>query len=108
VAAAQRLLDAGDLPSAVFAANDLVAAGLLDRFDDDGVEVPDDLSIVGFDNTFLAGLHRMSLTTVNQPRAEMGHLALELLLERIDGRQEPRVHLTEPTLVVRKTSGPPR
>ena len=102
------MLAGGALPTAVFGANDLVAAGMLDRFEDHGVEVPEDISIVGYDNTFLAALHRISLTTIDQPRVEMGRLALELVLERVDGRREPRTHLTQPTLVVRKTSGPPR
>ena len=106
--AARELLAGPELPSAVFAANDMAAAGLLGEFDRAGVTVPDDVSIVGYDNISIAHLAHVSLTTVDQPRTEMGHMALELLLERIERRRRSVVRLVEPTLVVRSTTARPR
>ena len=109
VRAAERLLASGELPTAVFAANDLVAAGLIDRLEDDGLRIPDDLSVVGYDNTFLAALHHVSLTTVDQPRPEMGRRAFAVLAERVKGGRMTPVHARiTPSLVVRSTTGPPR
>ncbi|MHB8657925.1 MAG: LacI family DNA-binding transcriptional regulator [Solirubrobacteraceae bacterium] len=108
VSAAGLMLNEQQLPTAVFAANDLVAAGLLSGFDRAGVDVPGEVSIVGYDNISISHLAHVSLTTVDQPRAEMGGLALELLLDRIDNHRPKVARLIEPTLVVRSTTAPPR
>ena len=107
-AAAERLLRERGLPTAVFAANDLVAVGLMDRLQQDGVRIPEDISVVGYDNTFVAALNPIRLTTVNQLRHEMGREALALVLERMQGRTERAVRMHEPTLVVRSTTAAPR
>jgi DNA-binding LacI/PurR family transcriptional regulator len=107
VNAARQLLSEAELPTAVFAANDMVAAGLLGGFDRAGVDVPGQVSIVGYDNISIAHLAHVSLTTVDQPRTEMGRLGLELLLDRIKHRRPSIVRLVEPTLVVRSTTAAP-
>jgi DNA-binding LacI/PurR family transcriptional regulator len=105
--AARVLLRRKVRPSAVFAANDLVAAGAMDAFEDVGLLAPDDISIVGYDNTFLARLHHVGLTSVDQSADEMGRLAMALLLGRITGHPAgPPVRLVTPRLVDRRTTGP--
>lgn len=105
--AADELLTLNPRPTAVFAANDFSCAGALARVEDAGLEVPSDMSIVGYDNTGLAAMHHLSLTTINQPRGEFGRIATELIMQRLDdGRSTAVHHVVTPSLVVRRTSGP--
>jgi DNA-binding LacI/PurR family transcriptional regulator len=105
--AAGQLLELPTLPTAVLTSNDMAATGAMDRLAEAGYSIPGDISIVGYDNTSLAQLRQVSLTTVNQPREEMGRLAMQTVLERIEGgRTEAVSHVTAPTLVVRRSSGP--
>lgn len=104
----ERLVEIGANPTAIFAANDLAAIGALQALFEAGRTVPEDVSLVGYDNAWLAGLQHLSLTTVDQPRHELGATAVELLIERIDGgRTKPRHLVLPPTVVERSTTGPP-
>ncbi len=106
-AAIDVVLDSGEPPSAIFAFNDLAAAGALDRLDDLSTRVPEEISLVGYDNTFIAGLHHLSLTTINQPRAMFGSLPTSTLTELLDAGRDPTVQLRlDPELVVRGSTGP--
>jgi LacI family transcriptional regulator len=108
--AAERLLAADERPTAIFACNDDMAAataGVAHRL---GLDVPGDLSIVGFDDTSIAANIWPALTTVHQPIAAMARAAVDLVLEEIrrhrDGGGEPRQLMHPHTLIVRDSSGP--
>ncbi|WP_304450899.1 LacI family DNA-binding transcriptional regulator [Nocardiopsis sp. YSL2] len=103
--AAAELLESAR-PSAVLAVNDLAALALLDQAHASGVPVPEELSVVGYDNTALAETVRPRLTSVDQPRLVMGRLAVRLLLERMGGRTGDRHEVLAPRLVVRASTGP--
>ncbi len=67
------------------------------------------MSVVGYDNTWLAALRHISLTTIDQPRTEMGRLAAAALVDRVRGeRTDPARYLLAPRLVERTTTAPPR
>ncbi len=108
IGAVEAIRAADHPPSAIFAFNDMLAAGLLDRLHSAGISVPADMSLVGFDNTQVARLGRISLTTIHQPRQSMGTLAVEALLARMGHPtpQDPIRHTLTPRLVVRSTTGP--
>jgi DNA-binding LacI/PurR family transcriptional regulator len=100
------LVDQG-LPTAVFAANDQLALGLLRAFAEARVRVPDDVSVVGFDDVDGSAHFYPPLTTVRQDFATLGERCLQMLLDVIAGR-EATVGLVTPRLVERVSSGPPR
>ena len=107
--AAQRALSSGRPVTAIFAGNDLSALGALDAIDEAGLKVPGDVSLVGYDNTFIAALRHIALTTVDQARERLGELAIEALIERIEcGRTEAVHQVIAPSLVIRDTIAPPR
>jgi DNA-binding LacI/PurR family transcriptional regulator len=97
---------AGSGVSAVFAANDQMAMGLLTSLHERGVRVPDDVSVVGYDNTPDSGWYFPALTTVEQEFREVGAVGIAQLLALVEGRDvEPQV-LVPPVLVVRSSTAP--
>jgi LacI family transcriptional regulator len=103
----RELLALANPPTAIFASNDVSAFGVMDAVRDVGLRVPDDISIVGFDDTPDAQTSNPALTTVRQPMREMGARATRMLLARIAGEdpQPPRIEL--PTeLIIRDTCRP--
>ena len=102
------LLADGPRPTAVFVANDLAAIGVLGVLDTEGLSVPDDISVVGYDNTAMTASHRLGLTTVDQPRHDMGRMAAGLILAKIDQGRATASHVVlSPKLVIRESTGPP-
>jgi len=105
---ASRALALADPPTALFVVNDLAALGAMAAVADHGLTVPDDVSVLGYDGTRMAGLRALGLTTVAQPLDELGTRAAALLCGRLEG-EPPGSTSTRlaPTLVVRRTTAPP-
>jgi LacI family transcriptional regulator len=104
---ARQLLTLDDRPTAVFAANDLSAIQTMHVARSLGLSVPDDLSVIGFDNIPESALIGPPLTTIDQSIQEMGRRAVELLIDLIEGNIEPPGQITLPTrLIVRQSTGP--
>lgn len=105
---ARALLEAAPDVTAVFAANDLSALGVLNALAESGRRVPGDVSVVGFDDLRLSAFTTPPLTTIKQPAAEIAQLATELLIGLTRGEPAGKVrHVLEPTLVVRESTAKP-
>jgi LacI family transcriptional regulator len=103
--AAAQLVEQGSLPSAVFACNDLMAVGVYRFANEQQLHIPDDMSIIGFDDIPLAGFTQPPLTTVHQSKTKMGSRAAELLIERIANQDiEIRQEILDVQLVVREST----
>ncbi len=108
ILAAQRTrCGARNVPTAVCAANDRSAIGLLDELRRSGVDVPGDIAVAGYDDSMLARLAHIDLTTVSQEPRQQAERAVEAVVERLDeGRRERVDVLLEPRLVIRNTTTP--
>lgn len=106
-APAREMLEATDRPTAIFAANDLSAIGVIEAAEDLGLSVPKDLSVIGFDNVPDAALFRIPLTTMAQPLAEMGGIALRMLEQLIAGNEVTTPVIMPVELVERESCAPP-
>jgi LacI family transcriptional regulator len=100
-AAAAEILSHGPLPEAVFAANDFAAIGALGVFTREGIRIPEDTAVVGFNDTPLAG--SIGLTTVRSPMHRIGRCGFEMLMDVLDGKDVEDVRLA-PELVLRTSS----
>jgi LacI family transcriptional regulator len=105
---ASDLLDSGHPITAIFAANDLMAVGAMHACTDRGLRVPEDVSIVGFDDIPMASIVRPRLTTIAQPSYQLGMTAATLLIDRLEGHHDgpPRQMVLETTLILRETCMP--
>ncbi|HBC3951560.1 TPA: substrate-binding domain-containing protein [Vibrio parahaemolyticus] len=100
----KKMAERGKLPSSIFVSNDMMAMGVINAANELGIKVPDDLSIIGYDDIHIAKFMSPSLTTIHQPKYRLGQAAVETLVRRLDDKSnEAQVVQLEPTLVVRNS-----
>lgn len=108
-AAIDELYDRGVPFTALFASNDEMAAGAINRLRACGKRVPEDVSVVGFDDTIFAAVCNPPLTTIRQPQRQIGVEVMKLMIKRLEGRLAPDATVVVPTeLVVRASTAPAR
>jgi LacI family transcriptional regulator len=103
----KRFLEMAEPPTAIFATNDYMAFGAYEAILEEGMKVPEEIALVGFNNIEFTAMKGIELTTIGQKKSEMGNLAVETLVEKIEGRQAgpAKEIILNPELIVRKTCG---
>ena len=101
----EQLLNLKDKPTAVFCLNDFTAIGVIQRLQELGLRVPDDIAVVGFDDLPISSMIGVPLTTVSQPRYEIGKKAGEVVIDKIEGKQtEVKEIVLDVELVIRDSA----
>lgn len=95
----------GDIPDAFLAANDLSAIGCMDALESEGLRVPKDVSVMGFDDIEIAEYHKPSLSTVRNPIARQGVLAVQNVVEMIDETDKGKIHKLQSKIIGRDSTG---
>lgn len=101
---AHQFLETSPRPTAIFAANDLIALGAMQLFEQVGIAIPKDVAVVGFDDIDAARLVRPRLTTIANPRYELGQIAAQLLFSRLKDPKQPHRHIILDTRLVLRDS----
>lgn len=99
------MLEGGTVPTAVIAVNDFTAAGVMKGIQEAGLRIPDDISVVSYDNTYIAEMMTPSLTSIDYNYQHFGNVLVETAIAAIEGREVPHCQLIEPKLVVRGSTG---
>ncbi|EJL6472564.1 substrate-binding domain-containing protein [Vibrio cholerae] len=100
----EKLYQRGKLPSALFVSNDMMAMGVIQAASQRGLRIPDDLSLIGYDDVHIAKFMTPALTTIHQPKYRLGKAAVDTLLYRLENPDTTaQVVQLEPTLVVRNS-----
>jgi LacI family transcriptional regulator len=108
-AGASFMLDQPVPPTAIFASNDVMAMGAMDAVRNRGLSIPDDISILGFDDIPQAESVRPALTTVRQPLEQMGRVATQMLLDKLKTSEKIANRIELPTeLIVRSSTASPK
>ena len=103
-----RMLEEGIVPTAVIAINDYSAAGIVRSIQEHGYRIPEDISLVSYDNTYITELLMPRLTSIDYNYENFGNKLVETAISAVEGKEIPKLQMVTPTLVVRESSGPPR